>query len=190
MALYDLHPSTPHSRTSRTGYPRASGARGRPINYTNLLLLLLLSHFSHVRLLCNPRPHRWQPTRLFCPWDPPSKNTEWVAISFSNAGMHAKLLQSRQTLYNPMDSSPPGSSAHGILQAKYWSGLSFPSPKLTGHTTKIKVDKARVTLGTFYIKRARYRRVAFPRNKEQVLFHSGRHYEEIFKTRGLEPLDR
>ena len=27
-----------------------------------------------------------------------------------------------------MDYSPPGSSVHGILQAKYWSGLPFPSP--------------------------------------------------------------
>ena len=22
------------------------------------------------------RPHRWQPTRLLCPWDSPGKNTE------------------------------------------------------------------------------------------------------------------
>ena len=31
------------------------------------------------------RPHRRQPTRLLGPWDSPDKNTEWVAISFSNA---------------------------------------------------------------------------------------------------------
>ena len=29
---------------------------------------------------------------------------------------------------NPMDCSPPGSSVHGIPQAKYWRGLPFPSP--------------------------------------------------------------
>ena len=28
---------------------------------------------------------------------------------------------------NPMDCNLPGSSIHGILQAKYWSGLPFPS---------------------------------------------------------------
>ena len=37
------------------------------------------------------------------------------------------------TLCDPMDCSPPGSSAHRILQAcpgiLHWSGLSFPSPK-------------------------------------------------------------
>ena len=31
------------------------------------------------------------------------------------------------TLCDPMDRSPPGSSVHGIFQAKYWSGLPFPA---------------------------------------------------------------
>ena len=35
-------------------------------------LLLLLSHFSHVRLCAT---YRWQPTRLPRPWDSPGKNT-------------------------------------------------------------------------------------------------------------------
>ena len=33
-----------------------------------------------------------------------------------------------QTLCDPMDCSPPGSSVHGIFQARIWSGLPFPSP--------------------------------------------------------------
>ena len=32
--------------------------------------------------------------------------------------LHAKLLQLCQTLCEPMDCSPPGSSVHGILQAR------------------------------------------------------------------------
>ena len=40
---------------------------------------------------------------------------EWVAISFSNACMHAKLLRLCLTLCDPMDSSPPGSLFHRIL---------------------------------------------------------------------------
>ena len=40
---------------------------------------------------------------------------EWVAISFSKACMHAKSLQSRPTLCDPIDGGPPGSSVHGIL---------------------------------------------------------------------------
>ena len=31
-------------------------------------------------------------------------------------------------LWDPMDCSPPTSSVHGILQAKYWGRLPFSSP--------------------------------------------------------------
>ena len=52
---------------------------------------------------------------------------EWVAISFSNACMHAKSLQSCLILCDPMDSSPPGSSVHRIFQARIpeWVAISF-----------------------------------------------------------------
>ena len=42
--------------------------------------------------------------------------------------MRVKSLQSCLTLYNPMGCSPPGSSVHGIFQARYWSGLPCPPP--------------------------------------------------------------
>ena len=40
----------------------------------------------------------------------------------------AKLLQSCPTVCNPMDSSPPGSSVHGILQESIleWAVYSYP----------------------------------------------------------------
>ena len=69
-----------------------------------MLLLLLLSGFSRVRLCV--WPHRQQPTRLLCPWDSPNKNTggrilEWVAISFSNyRGLECKTRTSRSTWSN------------------------------------------------------------------------------------------
>ena len=46
------------------------------------------------------------------------------------ACMHAKLLQSHPNLCDPMDSSPPGSSAHRILQARIleWVAISFSIP--------------------------------------------------------------
>ena len=44
------------------------------------------------------------------------------------ANLCAELLQSCPALCSPMDCSPPGSSVHGILQARLWSGLPFPSP--------------------------------------------------------------
>ena len=46
-----------------------------------------------------------------------ARTLECVAISFSNACMHAKSLQSCLTPCDPTDSSPPGSSVHRILQA-------------------------------------------------------------------------
>ena len=67
------------------------------------------------------RPHRRQPTRLPCPWDSPGKNTG-VGCHFLLQCMKMKseseVAQSCPTLRNPMDYSLPGSSVHGIFQAK------------------------------------------------------------------------
>ena len=38
------------------------------------------------------------------------------------------VSQSCQTLCNPMGCSPPGSSVHGILQARILEWVAFPSP--------------------------------------------------------------
>ena len=43
--------------------------------------------------------------------------------------VRAKSLQSCLTLRNTLDSSPPGSSVHGILQQEHWSGLLCPPPE-------------------------------------------------------------
>ena len=40
--------------------------------------------------------------------------------------MYAKSLQSRQTLSDPMDCSPPGSSVHGTLQARILECIAMP----------------------------------------------------------------
>ena len=42
--------------------------------------------------------------------------------------MHAKSPQSCLTVSDNTDCSLPGSSGHGILQARYWSGLPCPPP--------------------------------------------------------------
>ena len=43
------------------------------------------------------------------------------------ACVHAKLLHSCPTLCDPIDCSPPGSSAHGIFQARVleWGAIAF-----------------------------------------------------------------
>ena len=42
--------------------------------------------------------------------------------------MHDKSLQSCPTLCDPMDCSPPGSSVHGILQARLLELVAMPPP--------------------------------------------------------------
>ena len=46
----------------------------------------------------------------------------------SAAAAVAKSLQSCPTLCDPIDGSPPGSPAPGILQARTLEWLPFPSP--------------------------------------------------------------
>ena len=48
-------------------------------------------------------------------------------ISYDTACVHAKLLQSFLTLCSPTDYSPPGSSVHGILQARILEWVAMPS---------------------------------------------------------------
>ena len=79
------------------------------------------------------RPHRRQPTRLPRPWDSPGKNTG-VGCHFLLQCMKVKseseVAQSFLTLRDPMDCSPPGSSVHGILQARVleWGAIAFSLP--------------------------------------------------------------
>ena len=76
------------------------------------------------------RPHRQQPTGLPHPWDSPGKNTG-VGCHFLLQCMKVKsereVAQSCPTLSNLMDCSPPGSSVHGIFQARVleWGAITF-----------------------------------------------------------------
>ena len=91
-----------------------------------LLLLLLLSHFSCVRL-CDPTTAA---TRLPHPWDSPGKNIGvgcHFLLQCTKVKSEREVAQSCPTLSSPMDCSLPGTSIHGIFQAKYWSGVPLPS---------------------------------------------------------------
>ena len=79
--------------------------------------------------MSNPvRPHRRQPTRLPRPWDSPGKNTG-VGCHFFLQCMKVKseVAQSCPTLRDLMDCSLPGSSVHGIFQARVleWGAIAF-----------------------------------------------------------------
>ena len=97
--------------------------------YSTFLLVIYFTHAAAARLLqscLTLRPHRWQPTRLLCPWDSPGKNTG-VGCHFLLQCMHWMLSPfSRVRLCDPLNSSPPVSSVHRILQARIleWVAIS------------------------------------------------------------------
>ena len=75
-------------------------------------------------------PHRRPPTRLLCPWDSPGKNTGvgcHFLLQCTKVKSESEVAQSCRTLSDPMDCSLPGSSVHGIFQARVleWGAIAF-----------------------------------------------------------------
>ena len=75
-------------------------------------------------------PHRRQPTRLPRPWNSPGKNTGvgcCFLLQCIKVKSESEVAQSCPTLSNPMDCSLPGSSIHGIFQARVleWGTIAF-----------------------------------------------------------------
>ena len=76
------------------------------------------------------RPHRQQPTRLPRPWGSPGKNTGvgcHFLLQCRNVKSESEVAQSCPTLRDSMDCSLPGSSVHGIFQARVleWGAIAF-----------------------------------------------------------------
>ena len=69
------------------------------------------------------RPQRWQPTRLFCPWDSPGKNTR--------VGCHFLLQGVRVKSESEVAQSCPTSLSHGLQPTRLLHPWDFPS-KNTG----------------------------------------------------------
>ena len=100
----------------------------------HLLLLLLLSCFSRVRLCATQwmAAHQAPPSLGFC------RQEHWSGLPFPSP-MHEseKWKWSRSVvsrlLADPMDYSLPGSSVHGIFQARVleWGAIAFSVPPLT-----------------------------------------------------------
>ena len=76
------------------------------------------------------RPHRRQPTRLCHPWDSPGKNTGvdcHFLLQCMKVKSESEVAQSCPTPSDAMDCSLPGSSVHGIFQARVleWGAIAF-----------------------------------------------------------------
>ena len=73
-------------------------------------------------------PTRCDPEGL--PWDSPGKNTGvgcLFPLQCVKVKSKSEVTQSCPTLSDPMDCSPPGSSIHGIFQARVleWGAIAF-----------------------------------------------------------------
>ena len=92
------------------------------------LLLLLLSHFSHVRL-CDPIDG--SPLGSSVPGFLQARILEWVAISFSNAWkwkVKVKSLSHARLLATPWTAAHQAPPSMGFSRQEYWSGVPSPSP--------------------------------------------------------------
>ena len=117
-------------------------------------------------------PHRRQPTRLPHPWDSPGKNTGvgcHFLLQCRKVKSESEVGQSCPTLSNPMDCSLPGSSVHGIFQARVLEWVAIPfSTRILGSSqnlllfqahwlligvVKLKQDSASLTLDLLAQKR-------------------------------------
>ena len=69
-------------------------------------------------------------TRLPSPWDSPGKNTGvgcHFLLQCIKVKSESEVAQSCRTLSDPVDCSPPGSSVHGIFQARVleWAAIAL-----------------------------------------------------------------
>ena len=96
---------------------------GPGIDIYTLLLLLLLSRFSCVPLCVTPETaaHQALPSLGF------SRQEYWSGLPFPSPMRESEVAQSCLTPSDPMDCSLPGSSTHGIFQARVleWGAIAF-----------------------------------------------------------------
>ena len=90
--------------------------------------------------------HRQQPTRLARPWDSPGKNTGvgcHLLLQCMKVKSEREVTQLHPTLRDPMDCSLPGSSVHGIFQARVleWGAIAFSSNKILANRIQQHIKK-------------------------------------------------
>ena len=114
---------------SRRGWQRMRWLDGITDSVDMLLLLLLLSRFSHVRLCATPQTaaHQAPPSLGF------SRQEHWSGLPFPSP-MHesAKWKWSRSVVPNfvtPWTAAYQAPPSMGSSRQEYWSGVPLPSPR-------------------------------------------------------------
>ena len=86
--------------------------------------------------------HKWQPTRLPCPWDSPGKNTG-VGCHFLLQCMKGKVkvksFSHVRLLATPWTTAYQAPPSIGFSRQEYWSGVPLPSP---GHVLENKIQQS------------------------------------------------
>ena len=108
--------------------------------------LLLLSHFSHVRLCATPQTAaRQAPTSLGF-----SRQAHWSGLPFpspmhESEKMKVKLVSRVRLLATPWTAAHQAPPSMGFSRQEYWSGVPLPSP--IGLLLPFKGDKNKVQDG-------------------------------------------
>ena len=107
-------------------------------------LLLLLSRFSHVQLCVTPQTAAYlAPLSLGF-----SRQEHWSGFPFPPPMHENEVAQSCPTLRDPMDCTLPGSSVHGILQARVLEWVPLPSLNDTA-ARKLFTERSKMILLCF-----------------------------------------
>ena len=106
------------------------------------MVLLLLSRFSHVQLCATPETTAHQPPH---PWDSPGKNTGMgchFLLQCRKVKSESEVAQSCPTLSDFMGCSLPGSSVHGIFQARVleWGAIAFSGRTVWRFLKKLEIE--------------------------------------------------
>ena len=102
-------------------------------------------------------PQRRQPTRLPRPWDSPGKNTGvgcHFLLQCVKVKSESEVAQSCPTLSDPIDCSLPGSSVHGIFQARVleWGAIAFSLGEKKEKVYMIYTEKEEMSTFLGYLK--------------------------------------
>ena len=141
------------------------------MGYSYMYILCIQWNIAKSLQLC-PQPHRQQPTRLSHPWDSLGKNTG-VGCHFLLQCMKVKseseVTQSCPTLSDPMDCSLPGSSIHGIFQARVleWGAIAFSD---NGILLSNKKERIWVSSNEVEEPRAYYTEWSKSEREQQILY--------------------
>ena len=137
----------------RTGKGQFSFQSQRRAMPKNVLLLLLLSRFSHVRLCATPwtAAHQVSPSMGF-------SRQEHFLLQCMKVKSESEVAQSCPTLRDPMDCSLPGSSIHGIFPATVleWSAIAFSQECSNYHAIAFISYASKVTLKSLQTRLQQY----------------------------------